>query len=228
MIQLENITKIYDKTGQVALDNISLRVEKGEFVFIVGRSGAGKSTFIKLLLKEINPTEGKLLIDDKDITNIKKSKIPFLRRELGIVFQDFRLLDNRTVYENVAYAMQIVGEPEKKIKRRVPLALSMVGLKNRGNSYPQELSGGEQQRVAIARSIINGPKIMICDEPTGNLDPKTSLGIMKILNDINERGTTMVVATHDKAVVDRMQKRVITMDSGKIILDQQGGYHHEY
>jgi cell division transport system ATP-binding protein len=228
MIQLDNITKIYDKTGQVALDNISLRVEKGEFVFIVGRSGAGKSTFIKLLLKEINPTEGKLLIDDEDITTLKKSKIPFLRRELGIVFQDFRLLDNRTVYENVAYAMQIVGEPEKKIKRRVPLALSMVGLKNRGDSYPQELSGGEQQRVAIARSIINGPKIMICDEPTGNLDPKTSLGIMKILNDINERGTTMVVATHDKAVVDRMQKRVITMDSGKIILDQQGGYHHEY
>ena len=225
MIEFINVTKTYDKNEKDALKNLNLFIDKGEFVFLVGRSGAGKSTFIKLLLREIETTSGTVKIKNHDISKLTKKEIPFLRRKLGVVFQDFRLLENKNVYENVAYAMEIIGRPERKIRKKVPLALEMVGLSHRMYHYPHELSGGEQQRVVIARAIINNPSILICDEPTGNLDPETSKDIMRILLEINRHGTTMVVVTHDNKMVDIVKKRVLTLEGGCLTGDdRRGGY----
>lgn len=223
MIEFKNVTKGYEKNKSEALKNVSLFIDKGEFVFLVGRSGAGKSTFIKLLLREIEATEGSIYINNYNVANLSKKEIPFLRRKMGIVFQDFRLLENKSVYENVAYAMEIIGKPEKQIRKRVPLALDMVGLSHRINHYPHELSGGEQQRVVIARAIINNPSILICDEPTGNLDPETSYEIISILEEINRRGTTVLVVTHDREIVDTMKKRVLTLEDGMLKVDDTTG-----
>lgn len=223
MIEFKNVTKGYEKNKSEALKNVSLFIDKGEFVFLVGRSGAGKSTFIKLLLREIEATQGSVFINNYNVANLSKREIPFLRRKMGIVFQDFRLLENKSVYENVAYAMEIIGKPEKQIRKRVPLALDMVGLSHRINHYPNELSGGEQQRVVIARAIINNPAILICDEPTGNLDPETSYEIISILEEINRRGTTVVVVTHDREIVDTMKKRVLTLEDGMLKVDDATG-----
>ncbi|MCF6463846.1 cell division ATP-binding protein FtsE [Clostridium sp. Cult1] len=227
MIKFINTSKEY-KNGVKALSNINLTISKGEFVFLVGPSGAGKSTLIKLILKEEDPTEGKIYLNDMDITKVKNRKIPYIRRNVGVVFQDFRLLPNKTVYENVAFAMEIIGAHPKDIRRNVPMVLSMVDLSKKAHCYPDELSGGEHQRVAIARSIVNSPPILIADEPTGNLDPDTAWEIMKVLRDINRRGTTVLMATHAKDIVDIMKKRVIAIDGGKIIRDEEKGvYEHE-
>lgn len=227
MIKLNGITKKYEN-GVSALSNIDLEIPKGEFIFLVGSSGAGKSTLIKLLLKEEEPTEGKLYFKGMDITNLSNRKTPYIRREIGVVFQDFRLLPNKTVFENVAFALEIVGTPKKEIRRRVPVILSLVNLSRRSTSFPEQLSGGEQQRVSIARSIVNNPSVLIADEPTGNLDPETAWDIMKALNDINSRGTTIIMATHAKDIVDKMKKRVVALDNGKIIRDDvKGGYRFE-
>lgn len=227
MIKFINTSKEY-KNGVKALSNINLTILKGEFVFLVGPSGAGKSTLIKLILKEEDPTEGKIYLNDMDITKVKNRKIPYIRRNVGVVFQDFRLLPNKTVYENVAFAMEIIGAHPKDIRRNVPMVLSMVDLSKKAHCYPDELSGGEHQRVAIARSIVNSPPILIADEPTGNLDPDTAWEIMKVLRDINRRGTTVLMATHAKDIVDIMKKRVIAIDGGKIIRDEEKGvYEHE-
>ena len=227
MIVLENVSKNYS-AGAPAINNINLKIEKGEFVFIVGDSGAGKSTLIKLLLKELEPTSGKIYINDKFLNKMKRRKVPYLRRDFGVVFQDFRLLKDRSVYENIAFAQRVVEVPEKVIRRKVPAILSMVGLAEKYRSYPKELSGGEQQRVALARALVNNPPILLADEPTGNLDPKNSWEIMKLLEEINKRGTTVVVVTHNKEIVDAMQKRVITMQKGVIISDEKkGGYIYE-
>lgn len=227
MIVLENVSKNYS-AGAPAINNINLKIEKGEFVFIVGDSGAGKSTLIKLLLKELEPTSGKIYINDKFLNKMKRRKVPYLRRDIGVVFQDFRLLKDRSVYENIAFAQRVVEVPEKVIRRKVPAILSMVGLAEKYRSYPKELSGGEQQRVALARALVNNPPILLADEPTGNLDPKNSWEIMKLLEEINKRGTTVVVVTHNKEIVDAMQKRVITMQKGVIISDEKkGGYIYE-
>lgn len=227
MIDFINIRKEY-KNGVKALKDINIHIDKGEFVFFVGSSGAGKSTLIKLLLKEEEPTEGKLLLNKVDITNIRSRRIPFIRRNIGVVFQDFRLLPNKTVYENVAFAMEIIGASSKEIRRRVPSILSMVGLSMKADSYPNQLSGGEQQRVSIARAIVNNPTVLITDEPTGNLDPDTAWEIMKLIRQINRRGTTVLMATHAKDIVDVMRKRVIVLDNGEIVRDDQKGvYDHE-
>ncbi|MCR1899083.1 cell division ATP-binding protein FtsE [Irregularibacter muris] len=227
MIEMIDISKEY-KNGHKALKNINIYIEKGEFVFIVGASGAGKSTFIKLLLKEENPTAGKILLDDRDITYLRQREIPYLRRNIGVVFQDFRLLPNKTVYENIAFAMEIIEEHPKNISKQVPMILSMVGLSERANNYPDQLSGGEQQRVALARAIVNKPKFLICDEPTGNLDPKTAQGIMDVLYKINYSGTTIIMATHAKEIVNEAKKRVVILSNGEIVSDQQKGvYDHE-
>ncbi|MBQ2679979.1 MAG: cell division ATP-binding protein FtsE [Firmicutes bacterium] len=226
MITLNNVSKIYPN-GTEGLKNVSLHIDKGEFVFVVGLSGSGKSTMIKLLTKEINPEEGEIIINSINTVNMKRSKIPYLRRNIGIVFQDFRLLENKTVYENVAFAMQVVEAPPKIIKRNIPMVLSLVGLKDKAHVYPNELSGGEQQRTALARAIVNNPPILIADEPTGNLDPATSWDIMSLLDEINKRGTTVVIATHAKDIVDRMQKRVIALDNGEVVRDSKGGYDDE-
>ncbi len=227
MIRLINVTKIYEN-GARALSNVNLSIDKGEFVFLVGPSGAGKSTIIKLLLKEENPTSGSVILNGKDITKVKSRSIPYIRREAGVVFQDFRLLGNKTVYENVAFAMEILGTHPKEIRRRVPSVLGMVKLSEKAHCYPNQLSGGEHQRVGIARAIVNRPPILIADEPTGNLDPKTSWGIMEIIEGINKRGTTVLMATHAKNIVDDMQKRVIAVDSGRIARDEEKGeYKHE-
>lgn len=227
MIVLENVSKNYS-AGAPAINNINLKIEKGEFVFIVGDSGAGKSTLIKLILKELEPTSGKIYINDKYLNKLKRRKIPMLRRDIGVVFQDFRLLKDRNVYENVAFAQRVVEVPTKVIRRRVPAMLSMVGLAEKYRSLPKELSGGEQQRVALARALVNNPPILLADEPTGNLDPKNSWEIMKLLEEINKRGTTVVVVTHNREIVDAMQKRVITMQKGVIINDEKrGGYIYE-
>lgn len=227
MIVLKNVTKRY-KSDVMALSNINLRIDKGEFVFLVGPSGAGKSTLVKMLLKEIEPTQGRIMIDNKNITNIHRRKVPYLRRKIGVVFQDFRLLPNNTVYENVAFAMEIVEATPKEIRRNVPTILSLVGLSSKAKSYPEQLSGGEQQRVSIARAIINNPPILIADEPTGNLDPETSWEIMRLLRQINRRGTTIVMATHAKEIVDMMQQRVIALEKGQVIRDEKrGGYGYE-
>lgn len=227
MITLENVSKSYS-TGVPAIKNISFHIEKGEFVFIVGPSGSGKSTLIKLLLKELEPTEGEIIINDKNLSRLKRRNIPRFRRDIGVVFQDFRLLADRNVYENIAFAQKVIETPTKEIKRQVPAMLSLVGLAEKYKSYPNQLSGGEQQRVALARALVNKPEILLADEPTGNLDPANSWEIMKLLDEANARGTTVVVVTHNKDIVNAMQKRVITMKKGVIIADQkQGGYIDE-
>lgn len=222
MIKLNRVSKQYPN-GVTALRDISVHIEHGDFVFVVGPSGAGKSTFVKLLLKEVQPNSGTIVIDGDDVTKVHKRRIPYLRRKVGVVFQDFRLLPNKTVYENVAFAMEITGASSRLIRKQVPMILSIVGLSGKGKHYPNQLSGGEQQRVSIARAIINNPPILICDEPTGNLDPETSWDIMKILKQINRRGTTIIMATHDKEIVDTMQMRVIALENGKMVRDEKGG-----
>ena len=226
MIEFKNVSKKYG-TGTVAFDNANFTIEKGEFAFLIGDSGSGKSTMIKMMLKEEDPTSGNIIINGRDITKIKPSKVPYLRRSMGIVFQDFRLLPDKTVYDNVAFAMYVVRASQKHIKRQVPMVLSLVGLSQKAKMYPNELSGGEQQRVALARAIVNNPSMLIADEPTGNLDPNTAWDIMELLNDINLRGTTVVVATHAKDIVDRMNRRVIRIDHGNIVRDEKGGYDGE-
>ncbi|HCX65789.1 MAG TPA: cell division ATP-binding protein FtsE [Eubacteriaceae bacterium] len=227
MIRFEDVNMTYEKTNHLALSDVNIDICQGDFVFVVGKSGAGKTTLIKMMLKEINPTGGSIYVEDMDITKIKPRKIPFYRRKIGVVFQDFRLLTDKTVYENIAYAMEIIEKSSEEIKQKVPEVLKLVGLVHRSRYYPDQLSGGEQQRVSIARAIVNDPSLIICDEPTGNLDPKTSVGIMSLLKDINERGTTIMMATHDKDIVDRMQNRVITLHGGKVISDKKGGYDCE-
>ena len=226
MIELEGVSKAYS-TGSPALKNISLKINKGEFVFVVGNSGSGKSTLIKLLLKELEPTSGRIVVNGKEIGKLKRKKIPEYRRNIGVVFQDFRLLKDRNIYDNIAFAQRVIETPTKVIKRRVPAMLSLVGLSEKYRSFPKELSGGEQQRVAMARAIVNNPAIMLADEPTGNLDPKNSWEIMKLLEEINKRGTTVVVVTHNREIVDAMNKRVITMHKGEIVSDEEKGEYHE-
>lgn len=227
MIVLEDVSKSYS-TGSPAIKNISLKIEEGEFVFIVGNSGSGKSTLIKLLLKELEPTSGKIFVNGKYLNTIKRRKIPEHRRGIGVVFQDFRLLKDRNVYDNIAFAQRVVETPVKEIKRRVPAMLALVGLAEKYRSFPKELSGGEQQRVALARALVNNPTILLADEPTGNLDPKNSWEIMKLLEEINKRGTTVVVVTHNREIVDAMNKRVITMHKGVILSDEKKGeYSYE-
>ena len=227
MIELQNVSKVYSN-GAIGLNNVSLHIQKGEFVFITGNSGSGKSTFLKLLFKEIDPNRGKIIINKRDITKLSRKQIPYLRRDLGMVFQDFRLLPNKTVYENVAFAMQIVGAPAREIRRNVPIVLGLVGLARKARCYPNELSGGEQQRTALARAIVNNNPILIADEPTGNLDPATSWEIMNCLQDINKRGVTVIMATHEREIVNALKKRVIEISNGEISKDvQEGGYDDE-
>ena len=227
MIILDDVVKSYS-TRAPALDGISLHVEKGEFVFIVGDSGSGKSTLIKLLLRELAPTSGKIIVNNTDLSKIKHSKIPKFRRGVGVVFQDFRLLPDRNVYENVAFAQIVIQKSAKEIRRNVPAMLSMVNLAGKYTAFPRELSGGEAQRVAIARALVNNPPILLCDEPTGNLDPRNSWEIMKLLEEINKNGTTVLVVTHNSEIVNAMQKRVITMNRGVIVSDERrGGYIYE-
>ncbi len=226
MIEFRNVNKTYN-TGTEAVKNANFRIEKGEFAFLIGASGSGKSTLIKLILKEEEPSSGSIIINGKDTTFLKQNRVPYLRRSMGVVFQDFRLLPDKTVYENVAFAMYIVKATPKHIRRQVPMVLSLVGLSEKSKMYPNELSGGEQQRVALARALVNNPSMIIADEPTGNLDPDTAWEIMNLLNDINLRGTTVVVATHAKDIVDKMNKRVITIKDGNIIRDEKGGYDSE-
>ena len=227
MIHMRNVCKTYD-TGAVALDHINVDIGKGEFVFIVGTSGAGKSTFIKMLLREVLPTSGKLVVDGHDIVGMKREAIPYLRRGLGVIFQDYRLLPDKTVFENVAFAMQVIEAPRRMMQRSVNAVLDVVGLRDKYRSFPSQLSGGEQQRVAIARAIVNNPSVVIADEPTGNLDPETSWDIMDIFQRINKAGTTIVMATHDRNIVDAMKKRVIAIEDGRIVRDElRGGYGYE-
>ncbi|MEG0006077.1 MAG: cell division ATP-binding protein FtsE, partial [Clostridium sp.] len=216
--------KVYTN-NHIALSNINIDIEKGEFVFLVGPSGAGKSTFIKLLLKEVDITSGQIVVNNKEVNKLKRHDIPFYRRSIGMVFQDFRLLADKTVYENVAFAMRIVEANPKEIKKRIPQVLSLVGLSGKANQYPNQLSGGEQQRIALARALANNPKLLICDEPTGNLDPETSWEIMDLLMEINKSGTTILMATHAKDIVDRMKKRVIAIEKGVVVRDQQRGVY---
>ena len=218
MIELKEVTKEYAK-GIAALNGVSLKIEQGEFVFIVGDSGSGKSTLIRLLLKELEPTSGKIVVMGKDLGKLKHKAIPYYRRKMGVVFQDFRLLQDRNVYENIAFALRVTETPTRVLKKKVPAALSLVGLAQKYKSNPKELSGGEQQRVAIARAIVNEPSILLCDEPTGNLDPVNSWEIMKLLEEANQRGTTVVVVTHNHEIVEAMKKRVITMQQGNIVSD---------
>ena len=220
MIEFRNVSKVYE-TGISAVNNISLYIEKGEFVFIIGQSGCGKSTLMKMIMKEVEPSKGHILVNGIDITKISKRRIPNLRRSMGIVFQDFRLLPDKTVYENVAYAMRVIEADPKIIKKQVPNVLALVGLSDKEDFYPDQLSGGEQQRVAIARAIVNNPSVLIADEPTGNLDPDTAWEIMSLLSDINRRGTTVIVATHAKDIVDKMQKRVVQIVKGNVISDKE-------
>ena len=224
MIEFRNVSKTYS-TGTEAVHNANFKIEKGDFCFLVGASGSGKSTLIKLILKEEEPTEGNIIINGKDTTFLKPNRVPYLRRSMGVVFQDFRLLSDRTVYENVAFAMNIVKATPKHIRRQVPMVLSLVGLSGKAKVYPDELSGGEQQRVALARALVNNPSMIIADEPTGNLDPDTAWDIMNLLNEINLRGTTVVIATHAKDIVDSMKKRVIEIEKGIIIRDDKRGVY---
>ena len=226
MIFFNSVTKRYDN-GTIALDNVNFFVDKGEFVFIVGSSGAGKSTITKLILCEEKPTGGSILINGINLGSLRHSEMPYYRRQLGMVFQDFRLLPNKSVYENIAFAMQVRSASTKEIRRAVPNVLSMVGLSNKAKVRPGELSGGEQQRVALARAMVNNPPVLIADEPTGNLDPTTATGIMHILEDINKRGTTVLAVTHAQDIVNDMKKRVIEIDNGNIIRDEVGGYTNE-
>ena len=224
MIKTDHVTKIY-KDSVVALEDVSVEVGKGEFVFVVGPSGSGKSTVIRLLLKEEEPTRGTLHVAGKNIATLSPWKVPYLRRNIGTVFQDFKLLPEKTVFENVAFALEVIGKSRHVIERRVPEILELVGLGDKLNNYPEELSGGEQQRVSIARSFVNRPLILLADEPTGNLDPSTSVEIMKLLDRINRTGTTVIMATHDNAIVDAMRRRVIELDNGQVIRDQARGVY---
>lgn len=224
MLRMKDVSKVYPG-GSVALQNVDIHIKPGEFVFVVGPSGAGKSTFIKMLFREVLPTTGSIFVNGVDILSLTPKEIPYLRRQLGIIFQDYRLLPDRTVYENVAFAMQVIETPRRKIKRRVLNVLDLVGLRHRANAYPNELSGGEQQRIAIARAIVNDPILVIADEPTGNLDPETSWDIMEIFKEINATGTTIVMATHDKEIVDAMGKRVIAIENGHIVRDEANGVY---
>lgn len=226
IIAMEDVSKQYS-TGVDALRNISIRIDKGEFVFIVGKSGSGKSTFIKLLLKELAPSTGRIYVGGRQVTNLKRRQVSLYRRQIGVVFQDFRLLKNKTVYENVAFAQEILGLPRHEIAHNVRVMLDMVGLADKEKAYPGELSGGEQQRVAIARALVNQPVILLADEPTGNLDPQNAWDIMELLQEVNKSGTTVVVVTHNNDIVDVMQKRVIRLDDGELIRDEKGGYEHE-
>jgi cell division transport system ATP-binding protein len=225
VIRFENVTKVYAKTDRPALDNVSIDIEKGEFVFLVGLSGSGKSTFLRLVLREEKPTSGRIHVAGKDLGTLSNWKVPELRRQVGTVFQDFRLLPNKTVAENVAFTLHVLGFSKKEIAREVPEVLELVGLEDKADRKPGELSGGEQQRVAIARAYVSNPAILIADEPTGNLDPATSVGIMKLLDRINREGTTVVMATHDAGIVDQMRKRVIELDKGQVIRDQVRGVY---
>ena len=224
MIRLENVTKTYKKTT-IALKDVSVDIDKGEFVFLVGSSGSGKSTFLRLLLREELPDEGRIIEAGRDIVSLPKWRVPFLRRNIGCVFQDFRLLPNKTVFENVAFALEVIGRPKHVIGAQVPQVLDLVGLSKKRDSLPGELSGGEQQRVAVARAFVNRPLILLADEPTGNLDPATSQGIMRLLDRINRTGTTVVVATHDAGIVDQMRRRVIELGHGTLVRDQARGVY---
>ena len=227
MIVFEAVTKVYEP-DVTAVDGISFTIDKGEFVFVVGPSGSGKSTIIRLLLKELEPTDGRIFVGGRDLGRLKRSKVPLLRRNVGCVFQDFKLLRDRTAYENVAYALKVQGEPSASVRKKVPEVLNLVGLAHKTGSKPDELSGGEQQRVSIARAVVNHPPLLICDEPTGNLDPDTSVGIMQLLHRINTVGTTILMVTHDREMVDKMRKRVIALGSGKVVRDERrGGYETE-
>jgi cell division transport system ATP-binding protein len=224
MIVFDGVRKVYEP-NVVALEDISLTIDKGEFVFLVGPSGSGKSTMIRLLIKELEPTSGRIIIGGRELGRLKKKFVPILRRNVGCVFQDFKLLPNRTAFENIAYALKVQGESSADIRRKVPEVLALVGLSHKGSSYPDELSGGEQQRVSIARAFVNHPPLLICDEPTGNLDPDTSVGIMQLLYRINRTGTTVVMATHDREMVDKMRRRVIALEDGHLMRDERrGGY----
>ena len=227
MVELKNVLKQYPN-GTVALRDINLKIEKGEFVFFVGPSGSGKSSLVKLLLKEEDATEGEVIVNGYEVSTMTSYEVPYLRRSLGVVFQDFRLLPNKTVYENVAFAMLITEALPKEIRRQVPMALALVGLSRKANAFPNQLSGGEQQRVVLARALVNNPALLIADEPTGNLDPETSWDIMKLLCEVNNRGTTVIVATHEKSIVDEMKKRVVAIQKGLIVREQEkGSYKNE-
>lgn len=227
MIEISNLTKTYEKSSK-ALKGVDITIDDGEFVFVTGRSGSGKSTLMKILLKEVEPTSGRVVVNDMDLGKMPRRYVPKYRRKLGVVFQDFRLLKDKTVYENVAFAQRVVGASSRSIRESVPRMLKMVGLSSKYKSFPHQLSGGEQQRVAIARALINNPEVLLADEPTGNLDPHNSMEIMKLLEEINRSGTTVLVVTHSREIVDTMQKRVITIDRGVVVSDEQeGGYRYE-
>ncbi len=225
MIRLENVTKVYARGARPALESVDLEIERGEFVFLVGTSGSGKSTFLRLVLREERPSAGRVLVAGKDLSSLSSWKVPHLRRQIGAVFQDFRLLPNKTVFDNVAFALQVIGKPRHHIMTTVPDTLELVGLGGKEKRRPHELSGGEQQRVAIARAFVNRPSILLADEPTGNLDPTTSVGIMRLLDRINRTGTTVVMATHDDEIVDQMRKRVVELDEGRVVRDQSRGVY---
>ena len=224
MIRFKNIFKIYNNNVK-ALSDVNVDIEKGEFVFLVGPSGSGKSTFIKMILKEVEPTNGKVIVGDTDLSTLTRKQVPYFRRKVGMVFQDFRLIPNLNVYENVAFAMKVVEASPREIRKRVPMVLSLVGLSHKYKMFPNELSGGEQQRVSLARAIVNNPSLLIADEPTGNLDPETAKEIMTLLDDINKAGTTILMATHAKEIVDNMQKRVIAIEGGEIVRDEKRGMY---
>ena len=227
MIRLDSVTKVYEG-GTIAANDVSLDIKKGEFVFLVGASGSGKSTLIRLLLRDEPVTRGKIWVAGKDVTTLPQWKIPYLRRSVGVVFQDFKLLPNKTVHENVAFALEVLGRSRSVIGPQVEQVLELVGLSDKASRYPRQLSGGEQQRVSVARSFVNRPPIMLCDEPTGNLDPKTSVGIMRLLDRINRTGTTIVMATHDHAIVDAMKRRVVDLDEGRVVRDETAGRYERY
>ena len=225
MVQMNNVRKVYESSNTVALDGVSLTINDGEFVFLVGPSGSGKTTIMKLITGEVRPTSGQIIVNDFDMGTIKRRKLPKVRRTLGVIFQDYRLIENMNVYDNVAFAMRVVGAANSEIKKRVPYILELVGLEGRGKRMPNELSGGEQQRVAIARALVNSPRMIVADEPTGNLDPVRSLELMLLFEKINEMGTTVMVVTHEKELVNAFSKRVITIDGGNLISDGMDGYY---
>ncbi|HWH44272.1 MAG TPA: cell division ATP-binding protein FtsE [Thermoleophilaceae bacterium] len=224
VVELKDVSKVYPG-GSVGLERVSIRVGRGEFLFLVGATGCGKSTFIRLLLKELEPSKGEVLIAGRPLSEVTRKKVPFLRRNMGVVFQDYKLLPNRTVYANVAYSLEVIGESRDSIRRKVPDILNLVGLSTKLHNYPDQLSGGEQQRVSIARAFVNHPPLLLADEPTGNLDPETSIGIMQLIYRINRTGTTVIVATHDREMVDKMRRRVVEMENGRVIRDQVSGLY---
>ena len=224
VVEFENVTKVYEG-GSIGLDRVSTRIGRGEFVFLVGPTGCGKSTCVRLVLKEIEPSEGDILVSGRSLGAIPPKKVPYLRRNIGVVFQDYKLLPNRTVYDNVAYSLEVIGEGRQSIRRKVPDILRLVGLSTKLHNYPDELSGGEQQRVSLARAFVNHPPLLLADEPTGNLDPETSIGIMQLIYRINRTGTTVIVATHDREMVDKMRRRVIELQEGRIIRDEVSGLY---